>query len=87
MVITDGQGTRVEERRDARPAQGAAEPDCPFHQVWRNLVSAGAPGDARFSIRYAPSDKLERAVWNAEAEARPELSRTLDGRSCNFVRR
>jgi hypothetical protein len=68
------------------PAAGAAravpDPDCPLDEAWQKVIASGVPSSQKLSMRYAMSDKHERAVWTAATLGEPRLTRTLDGASC-----
>ena len=66
----------------ATAARAVADPSCPMDEAWQKIVASGVPSSHKLSMRYARSDKHDRAVWKATALDDPKLTRTLDGASC-----
>jgi hypothetical protein len=66
------------------------EPTCPFSQGFAAAVASGLPANSSVSVYYrywSPGFRQDgRMAWDLTVSGHPELSRHLDGATCEVVR-
>lgn len=62
------------------------EPSCPFSQAWSAVVASGVPANALVRVYYRYSDSNRVMLWDLNVHGHPELSRQVEGSTCQVVR-
>lgn len=83
QVSFGSSGSETREKPAPR-ARAVAEPNCLVEDVAK-IIAASVPSAGPLRLRYAMSEKHERAVWRVYEVGADKVLRTLDGTSCNIL--
>lgn len=91
VLIADADGIQSK-KEPGTAAVAAAEPSCPFPDVWKKVTAAGIPADSNPTFRFARDTKRERELWTVtaqtgEGDAGETITRLVDGFKCTIILR